>query len=128
MANVFISHRGSDAQQAEQLAIEIRNAGHKVWLDAWKIDLGDSIVEHINEGLEGATYVVLCYSSSGVNASWMSREWMSTLARQLNGCSVKLLPVVLTGGDPPAILADLKYANLVKDWQQGVTQLLQAIQ
>ncbi len=127
MSNVFISHRGSDAQQAEQLAIEIRIAGHKVWLDAWKIDLGDSIIERINEGLEGATYVVVCYSSSGVTAPWMSREWMSALARQLNGYSVKLLPVVLTGGVPPAILADVKYANLVKDWQRGVSQLLQAI-
>lgn len=127
MANVFISHRGSDAQQAEQLAIEIRNAGHEVWLDAWKIDLGDSIVERINEGLEGATYVVICYSSSGITAPWMSREWMSALARQLNGYSVKLLPVVLTGGEPPAILADVKYANLVTDWQLGVSQLLHAI-
>ena len=127
MSNVFISHRGSDAQQAEQLAIEIRNAGHEVWLDAWKIDLGDSIVERINEGLEGATYMVVCYSSSGVTARWMSREWMSALARQLKGYGVKLLPVVLTGGEPPAILADVKYANLVKDWQLGVSQLLHAI-
>jgi hypothetical protein len=127
MANIFISHRGNDAQQAERLAIEIRNAGHKVWIDTWEINLGDSIVERINEGLEGATYLVLCYSSAGVNAPWMSREWMSALARQLDGYQVKLLPVVLTGGNPPPILADVKYANLVTDWQQGVAQLLHAI-
>ncbi len=30
MANVFISHRGSDTQEAERLAVEIRNAGHQV--------------------------------------------------------------------------------------------------
>jgi hypothetical protein len=89
--------------------------------------LGDSIVERINEGLEGSTYVVVCYSSSGVTAPWMSREWMSVLARQLNGNGVKLLPVILTGGNPPAILADMKYADLVKDWQQGVAQLLYTI-
>lgn len=127
MANVFISHRGSDAQQAEQLAIEIRNAGHQVWLDAWKIELGDSIIKRMDEGLEGATYVVVCYSSSGITAPWMSREWMSTLARQLDGRGVKLLPVLLTGGEPPAILADIKYADLVKNWQQGISQLLHAI-
>jgi hypothetical protein len=127
MANVFISHRGSDAKEAEQLAIEIRNAGHQVWLDAWKIELGDSIIERINEGLEGATYVVVCFSSSGITAPWMSREWMPALARQLKGYSVKLLPVALTGREQPAILADLKYADLVKDWHQGVSQLLHAI-
>ncbi len=127
MANVFISHRGSDALQAEQLAAEIRNAGHKVWLDAWEITLGDSIVQRMNEGLEGTTYVVVCYSSSGITAPWMSREWMSALARQLNGHGVKLLPALLTGGGPPAILADVKYADLVNDWRLGVSQLLQAI-
>ncbi len=124
MANVFISHRGSDVQEAERLADEIRNAGHQVWLDKWNISVGDSIVERMNEGLEGATYVVVCYSSAGVTSPWMSREWMSALARQLNGYGVKLLPVLLTGGEPPAILADIKYADLVKNRSQGVSELL----
>lgn len=127
MANVFVSHRKSDDSEAERLAMEIRNARHQVWLDDWEIGLGDSIVERMNEGLEGAAYVVLCYSSSGVTSPWMSREWMAALARQLNGHGVRLLPVLLTGGDPPAILADLKYANLVKDWDRGVAELLRAI-
>lgn len=127
MANVFISHRKADDQEAEQLANQIRAAGHQVWLDEWAIGLGDSIVEKMNEGLEGATYVVVCYSSSGVTSAWMGREWYSALARQLNGAGVKLLPVRLTDGEPPAILADLRYADLVKDWSKGVTELLKAI-
>jgi hypothetical protein len=127
MANVFISHRRSDVPQAERLANEIRDAGHQVWFDEWDINLGDSVVGKMNEGLEGAAYVIVCYSSSGVTSEWMSREWMSALARQLNGHGVKLLPVLLTGGEPPAILADLQYADLVKDWEQGVAKLLRAI-
>lgn len=127
MANVFISYRRSDIREAERLAIEIRNASHQVWFDEWNINLGDSIVQRINEGLEGATYVVVCYSSSAVDSLWMSREWMSSLARQLSGRSVKVLPVLLTGGQAPAILADLKYADLVKNWTGGVLELLGAI-
>lgn len=127
VANVFISYRKSDGQQAERLANEVRAAGHQVWFDEWEINLGDSVVGKMNEGLEGATYVVVCYSSSGITSPWMSSEWMSTLARQLNGHGVKLLPVLLTGGAPPAILADLQYADLVKDWNQGVAKLLRAI-
>ena len=126
MPNAFISHRRSDVQQAEQLANELRTE-HKVWFDEWNISLGDSIVGRINEGLEGATYVVICYSSSGVTSPWMGREWMSAIARQLNGHSVKVLPVLLTGGEPPAFLADLKYADLVRDWSQGVSELLRAM-
>jgi TIR domain-containing protein len=127
VANVFISHRGADVLQAERLASELRAAGHQVWFDEWNIGLGDSIVERMNEGLEGAAYVVVCYSAAGVTSPWMGREWMAALARQLDGCGVKILPVRLTGGDPPAILADLKYADLVKDWDKGVSELLKAI-
>jgi hypothetical protein len=127
MANVFISYRKNDVAQAEQLAKEIRGAGHNVWFDEWDINLGDSVIGKMNEGLEGATYVVVCYSSSGVTSPWMSSEWMSSLARQLDGRGVKLLPVRLTEGDPPAILADKRYADLVKDWSRGVAELLRAM-
>jgi hypothetical protein len=126
MPNVFISHRKTDAQMAEQLATEVRDAGHEVWFDEWKIDLGDSIVERIDEGLEGSNYLVLCYSSSGMS-DWVNREWMSALARQLSGHGVKVLPILLTGGKPPAILADIKYGDLTQNWTKGVSDLLRAI-
>lgn len=126
MANIFLSHRKADATQATRLAQELRAAGHQVWFDEWEIHLGDSIVGRVNEGLEGASYLVLCYSSSE-DSPWMGREWMSTLMRQLSGHGVKVLPVLLTGGRPPAILADIKYADLVKDWGRGLAELLRAI-
>lgn len=127
MASVFISHRGDDTAPALRLAKELRLAGHAVWIDEWTINVGDSIVAKINEGLTGATYVVLCYSSSGVSTPWITREWMSTLARQLSGIDVKILPVMIGGGEAPAILADIKYADLTRDWSDGVAALKAAI-
>jgi TIR domain len=107
MANVFVSHRSSDLALATQLATELVSAGNRVWLDEWELSLGDSIVERIDNGLSGATFVLLCCSSAGVHSPWMSREWMSTLSRQLNGKMVKLIPVLLSGHDVPAILDDI---------------------
>lgn len=127
MANVFISHRSADLPLAERLGGDLKGHGHTVWLDEWKIGIGDSIVGEIEEGLTGAAYVILCLSSAGVHSPWMSREWMSTLARQLEGKNVKLLPVRLSGGEPPALLADIKYADLVKDWPGELAKLLKAI-
>jgi hypothetical protein len=126
MANVFISHRGADGALAKKLADDLRSAGHKVWLDTWEIAVGDQIVERISEGLEGSTYLALCYSSAGM-APWMDIEWTSTLARQLNGEGVKVLPVRLSGKDAPAILAGTRYADLIADWSQGVADLIKAI-
>ena len=126
MANVFISHRGADAGLAEKLSLEIQAAGHSVWLDIWEINIGDQIIEKMNQGLSGSSYVVLCYSSLGM-APWMNIEWAAALSAQLNGKNVKVLPVRLTGTDAPAILEGTKYADLIKDWKFGVAELLRAI-
>jgi len=129
VAAVFISHRGTGADQAgaERLAGDLKAAGHDVWLDEWEIDPGDSIVERMNDGLEEAAYLVLCYSDAGVTAPWISREWMSALARQLSGAKIRILPVRLTGNKAPAILADIKAADLTHDWDAGFAELLRAI-
>lgn len=112
---------------AERLAGEVRAAGHDVWFDEWAVEPGDSILGRINEGLERCSYLILCCSPDGVASPWISREWLSALARQLDGHGIKVLPAVLSGGSPPAILADLKYADLATNWWTGVSDLLRAI-
>lgn len=127
MANLFISHRKSDSVKAEILAEELKKDGHQIWFDEWELSLGDSIIRGMNEGLENADFLIVCYSSSGVTSEWMGREWMSALARQLNKNSVKILPVILSSSVPPAILADIKYIDLTKDWNQGISELIKVI-
>ena len=127
MAHIFLSHRGADEKLAKALALELENDRHRIWLDTWNLRVGNSIIEWMNESLVSAKYVVVCYSSDDVLAPWMSREWMSALTRQLNGEEIRLLPVRLSGGQPPAILADIKYADLVADWHHGLDELLKAL-
>ena len=79
MANVFISHRGADSALAERLSLEIQLGGHDVWLDVIEIGIGDQIVKRISDGLAGAKYLVLCYSSLGAESPWMSIEWGGAL-------------------------------------------------
>ena len=126
MANVFICHRKADAALAEKLANTLRSTGHLIWFDDWMIGVGNSIVAEIDKGLAGTSYLVLCYSASGPS-DWTDREFHSTLHRQLSGHPVKILPARLSGGAPPAIVADIKYADLVADWSKGIADLLKAI-
>jgi hypothetical protein len=126
VAHVFISYRRTDLPQAERLARELEAAGHQVWFDEWKIEVGDSIVGRIDQGLKDAAFLIVCFSAAG-DSDWVGREWKSTLARQLSGQKVKVLPALLSGGAPPPILADVKYAHLGRDWSKGVSELLRAI-
>lgn len=126
MSSVFLCHRKVDSEKVKKLAAAISKVGHDVWFDEWEIGVGDSIVERVNSGLSRISYLVLCYSSLE-SSEWTDREWNSTLHRQLSGQSVKVLPVRLSGGEVPAILADVKYADLMADWDRGVADLLKAI-
>src|ERR1700730_18279884 len=127
MANIFISHRGADVAVAERLAEALRSSGHDVWLDIWKIKVGDSIISRINDGLSGASFLVLCCSDDTSTSSWMDVEWMSTLERQLEGEKIRILPVLLTGGAPPTIIRHIKYADLTSDWRRGMAELCKAL-
>lgn len=127
MSEVFVSHRSADAAEAERLARDLRGAGHHVWLDKWEINIGDSIVRRMEEGLRGSAYLILCYSDAGVMAPWISREWMSTLARQMDGQDIRILPAILTGKVIPAILSDIYTVDLRAEWDKGLTLLLRSI-
>jgi hypothetical protein len=124
--NVFISHRSADLDLAKKLAAELARCGNDVWLDDEHILPGDSIVGKIEDGLMESGYVILCLSEHGPS-EWTNREWMSALARRLSGANVKLLPVFLSGGKIPAILADIKTVDLTRDWDDGVALLCKAI-
>jgi TIR domain len=126
MANIFISYRSGDFAEVAKLKDCLAFYGHDVWLGIEKIDIGDSIIERIKAGLEGAAFLVLCLSGHDLSP-WMNQEWISILTRQLNGVDVKILPVKLAGRRSPAILAGIRYADLADDWGSGVQQLKAAL-
>ena len=124
---VFICHATEDKSTARRLAAYIRQAGAEVWLDEWEIKVGDSIVEKVNSGLSGATHIILLLSSTSVLKPWVRREFSSALMRQLSSNSVRLLPVLLDTCDVPAILSDIKYADLRNRDETAWKQIVHAI-
>lgn len=127
VARLFISHRCTDTSAAVRLAADLTARGHVVRLDDSDLEVGDSILAWMNSSLGDAEFVILCLSGSGVDTPWVSREWYSALARQLNGEGVQLLPVKLTGGALPPLLADIKYADATLDWAAAVDALDSAV-
>lgn len=127
MARVFISHRGSDTAEAEKLARALKALGHVVRFDDWEVVTGDSILGWMEEATGSAGFLVLCYSAVGVDAPWVSREWLSALSRQLEGEPIRTLPVRLSGKTGPAILADIKAADWMADPARAVADLQGAI-
>jgi TIR domain len=128
VANVFVCYRGPGAVTAIRLASELRDAGHQVWLDEWEIGLGASIIGRMSEGLgDRAAYLLLCISRNGMDAPWISRDWLATLARRLEGHGVRILPVLLERGSSPRVVPGLPCADLASNWAAGLADLQRAL-
>lgn len=123
MANVFISHRSIDVVLAERLARDLRRAGHAVEFEPWEKHLGDNMVAQLGSGLRGVCYLLLCYAAYGQDA-WVNHTWQSALTRQLQYHEIRLIPILLSGDESPEILADTPHIDLVKDWDEGLKELL----
>lgn len=127
MANVFISYPSSDKEASRRVAAQLASWGHQVWFDEWEIEPGDSIVERIQGGLTKLGYLLLCCSGSTAHSRWVSREWMSSLARQLRGDLVTLIPLRLDAEPVPVILGDIAFVDLSTDWDRGMNALKKSL-
>jgi hypothetical protein len=126
-AKLFICHASEDKPTARRLAQFLHNHGLGVWFDEMEIQVGDSIVQKVNDGLSGATHLALLLSPSSVSKPWVQREMSSALMRQLADRSIRLVPLLIASCTIPPILADLKYADCSTDEELGFRSVLQSI-
>jgi hypothetical protein len=93
---------------ATPLAAHLRLAGVDVWLDAWEVSPGDSIIGKVSGALEVADTVVLLWPKNAVSSRWVNRELETALDRQLTDGSVRIIPVCLDDSELPRLLRQVK--------------------
>ena len=114
MANkIFICHNSKDHDFVFKLISKMKKEQIVIWIDDWEIDIGDSIIEKVNEGLEASDFLIAIISENSIESNWVKRELNSTLQRQLNDRDITILPVLLDF-DPtnlPRLISDIKGAR-----------------
>lgn len=128
MSTLFISHSSKDKTFAQQLASDLRELGHEVWLDEWEIRVGDCIVTKVEEGLLAADYVVLVLSKHSVESGWVEREWKTKYWDEIQSRQTMLLPALLEDCTIPPLLQTKKYADFRDGRRAGLAELAIAIQ
>jgi predicted esterase len=74
MRTVFISYSNKDRDFAERLATDLRASGAGVWFDQWKIKVGHSITQKINDGIHDNDYLAVVLSPYSVASPWVKKE------------------------------------------------------
>lgn len=117
MSTVFLSHSHADKPFARKLAASLRAAGHGVWIDEAEINIGDSLVEKIREGLDQVDYVAAILSSASIDSPWVTRELDIASNREIEEGRVVVLPLLVEKVDLPGFLKGKFYGDFTDESQ-----------
>lgn len=126
--DIFLSYSNKDKEDAEKLALDLKNAGAKVWFDAWEINIGASITKSIENGLVNSKFVGIWITKNAIQSGWVEREWTSRLKDEIESRHVIVLPLLAEKCDLPYFLEDKLYADFTDNYQKAFEQLLRTIQ
>lgn len=128
MVRIFISYSTKDSIFVDKLVLDLTSFSTKIFYEKWKIKVGDSIVERINEALLSHDNLVIILSKNSVKSDWVQRELNSSLMRQLKDKSIKIKPALIEECEIPPLLSDIKYADFRLDYQKGFTSLIDSFE
>ena len=122
---LFRSHQ--DADFVGELAARLVEADARVWVDTWEINVGDSLIDRIQEAIQDAGALLVVLSRASVESEWCRRELNAGLMRELEEKRVVILPVLREDCTIPVFLREKKYADFRRDFDEGFHDLLAAI-
>jgi hypothetical protein len=114
--DVFLSHSSADKPVVRELAVRLREAGLRVWLDEWIIRPGDHIPTAIEEGLEHSAVLLFCMSAHAFGSDWVGLEGHTAIFRDPLNRKRRFVPLRLDDAPIKAMLKGFAYL----DWRQGV--------
>jgi hypothetical protein len=101
MVGVFLSHSSNDKPFARRLGNDLRQYGARVWIDEAEINIGDSLIEKISEGISKTDYLLVLLSKYSSISEWVKREVNIALTQEINGKKISVLPCLLEDCELP---------------------------
>lgn len=111
--DVFVSYSRKDEAVVLELAQRLQDEGVRVWLDQWKIQIGDSIPAKIEYGLKHSRLLLLCISAHALGADWVTLESQSFRFRDPLNKERRMIPLRLDDAEIDGNLAQFQYL----DWR-----------
>jgi hypothetical protein len=124
---VFISYSHADELIVSKLAAHLVKHNANVWVDTWELNVGDSILDRVQDAIQESSALLVILSKTSVNSEWCKKELNAGLMRELDEKRVVILPVLVEDCEIPLFLREKMYADLRNDFNRGLHQVLDAI-
>lgn len=130
MSNVFISHSNEDKPIVRKLATDLSSYGVRTWFDEWAIQVGDSIIDRINQGIRESDFILVILSKNSVKSRWVQEEIQAALHKEIESQGGVLIPVIVDDVEVPLFLQHIKYIDLSasEKYEKGLLELIRAVQ
>ena len=115
MSSIFLSHSHADKPFARKLGNDLRRAGYAVWIDEAEINIGDSLIEKIREGIDQVDFVAAILSNASIASKWVTRELDIASNREIEEGKVVVLPLLLEKVDLPGFLKGKFYGDFTNE-------------
>lgn len=124
---VFISHSHQDKDFVDKLATHLIKHNAHVWVDRWEIKVGESILNRVQNEIQGASAVLFVLSNASIQSEWCKKELSAGLIRELEEKAVIVLPVLLEKCAIPIFLKEKKYADFTENFDFGLKAIVDGI-
>jgi TIR domain len=124
---IFISYSHADKAFADKLAFNLVKHDAHVWVDSWELNVGDSILNRVQEAIQSSSALLIILSKASVASEWCKKELNAGLMRELDEKKVIVLPVLVEDCEIPVFLREKLYADFRKDFKSGLQALVDAV-
>jgi hypothetical protein len=123
--DAYISYnRRTDARLVKELATTLSDDyGLQLFLDEWRLAIGDSFTEAIDKALEESRFIIFIISPSGLKSPWLDLEIRSALTTKTSW----VLPVLVNNAEPPSFIEPLKSIHLETKDRQSISEAAREI-
>jgi hypothetical protein len=124
---IFVSYSHADKEKIDLIAGHLLRKRASVWIDRWELKAGDSIINKVQEAVEGSSALLIMLSKASVDSEWCKKELTAGLFRELDEKRVVTIPVLLEDCKIPMFLRDKLYADFRTDFDSGMHTLLESV-
>ncbi|HCT8173680.1 hypothetical protein CHI96_00140 [Proteus mirabilis] len=124
---IFISYSHEDRDFVDNFATQLVQNNIIVWMDRWELSIGDSIIDKVQDAVEGASALLVILSKNSVGSPWCKRELSAGLLRELEEKRVVVMPVLIEDCDIPLFARGKLYADFRKDFDDGLKTVLDGV-
>lgn len=111
--DVILSYSSANKETVHALAERLKNEGLSVWLDAWEIKPGDSIIWKVHQGLEQSRTLIICMSQAYFDSEWEIIKHNTLFFRDPTNSQRRFIPLLIQECILPNMIAKFSYI----DWR-----------